>query len=1158
MKVVFLSIFCLILFSYPTFSQAGLGYQMSSSLSQGKIFQVAISEDGIYKISHNFLVNEMNLSPADLSSGKIEIFSNPGGLLSPDLHSNNPDDLIQKNYLAIGMEDGSFDENDYLLVYLQGPDRIFTDPSQPHLLFHEKNIYTDFNYAYIRIGVDTGRPIETIPSINLPSDTFSYYDELLVYHEDQRNLLHEWTRLKQGSGQYWYNNWLKVARTVELPALFDSKHIDFQSDALLRVTMALRAGQNSSFQVSYQGQTYTSPQASRVTALTGYRDTEVAFAHRTTLQTPISLQPNSPLSFTVHYPQAGEGSEGWLDFVHLQVRKSLQIQEGGTIFRNLSAINAPYATFEIENFTPSAKIWAIDSLGQVQEIQGTVSGSKAWVTIPHGGTPRSFLAFNPQGNFPSPLPIGAIEPQNLHGIQSAELIIIYPEGLREAAEKLARHRTEHDGYLTQITEVSQIFHEFGGGKPDPTAIRAFVRMVKSRSDELKYVLLLGDGSFDHRNRYELGNNLIPVYETESLNPINAFPSDDFYGILFSEEDDPLMGNLDVAVGRLPVGNLDEAMAVVDKLIQYDTQPTYLGNWRNRLLFVADDEDNMLHTRDADQIADQIRDGFPQFNIEKIYLDAFEQISTPGEQRYPEVTTAIEQSIFQGMLTLTYLGHGGINGLAQERILEINDLLTWNNFNRLPLIVTATCSFTAYDEPSIKSAGEVALLNPSGGAIGLLTTVRAVYAQQNADLTERAMQSLFERNQGKVRSIGEAMKIAKNSFVSSSIITNSRKFALIGDPAQKLAIPELKVYTETINEHVPDPNQPDTLKALQKITLTGYVGYDNGDIAGNFNGEIFPLVFDKPVRLTTLGQDDTSYPFEYEIQNNRLFKGRASVENGEFSVTFVMPKDINYEVGPGKISYYAQASEGVLDAGGFYDKVAIGSANLEGLLDDQGPEVNVYMNTTNFSSGDKTSPNPLLLVYLKDENGINVAGNSIGHDLEAILDDNERKSILLNDFYESNLDDYTSGWIRFPMSELEEGMHTIQVKAWDVANNLGEGGTSFLVVQNEGVLIDQLSNYPNPFIDETCFSFDLQSQEGSVEVEINIFSMNGQLVKKLEQRLYTIENGGRESCIQWDGRGENGASLGKGIYLYSVKISKNTLDGQIILGESPLKKLVLLK
>lgn len=1100
----------------------------------------------------------MNISPADLSINKIEIFSNPGGLLSPDFRSANPDDLIEKNYLPIGMEDGSLDPGDYLLVYLEGPDQTYTDRNQPNLLYHEKNIYADFNYAYIRLGVDQPPSIPTLPSVNTPGDTFTYYDDLLVYHEDHRNLLHEWTRLKQGSGQYWYNEWLKVNRTVELTSLFDDQNIDFKTDAILRVTMALRAGQNSAFQAYYQDQIFTSPQASRVTALTGNRDTEVAFAHRTTLQTPISLQPNAPLSFSVHYPIAGEGSEGWLDFLHLQVRKHLRIQNGGTLFRNLSAINSSYATFEIENFTPSAKIWAIDSLGQVQEIQGRISGSKAWVTVPHQGTTRTFLAFDPQGSFPSPLPIGIIEPQNLHSIQSAELLIIYPESLGAAAEKLAQHRTNHDGYLTQIVEVGQIFHEFGGGKADPSAIRAFVRMVKSRSDALKYVLLLGDGSFDHRNRYELGNNLIPVYETESLNPINAFPSDDFYGILFSEEDDPLMGALDVAVGRLPVADLTEAMAVVDKLIQYDTQPTHLGNWRNRLLFVADDEDNMLHTRDADQIADQIGDQFPQFNVEKIYLDAFEQISTPGEQRYPEVTTAIEQSIFQGILTLTYLGHGGISGLAQERILEINDLLSWTNLNRLPLIVTATCSFTAYDEPSIKSAGEIALLNPSGGAIGLLTTVRAVYAQQNADLTERAMQSLFERSQGKIRSIGEAMQIAKNSFVSTSIITNSRKFALIGDPSQKLAIPELKVYTETINEHLPDPTQPDTLKALQKITLTGYVGYENGNIAGDFNGELFPLVFDKPVQLTTLGQDDTSYPFEYEVQNNRLFKGRASVENGEFSVTFVMPKDINYEVGPGKISYYAQASEGVLDAGGYYNDVAIGSANLEGLSDNTGPEVAVFMNTTNFKSGDNTSPNPLLLVNLSDENGINVAGNSIGHDLEAILDENDRKSILLNDFYEANLDDYTSGWIRFPMNDLEEGLHTIRVKAWDVANNLGEGNTSFRVVLSEEVLIDQLSAYPNPFIEETCFSFDLQSQEGTVAVEINIFSMNGQLVKKLEQRLYTINNGGSESCIKWDGKGANGVSLGKGIYLYSVRISKNTLDGQIILGESPLKKLVLLK
>ena len=294
-------------------------------------------------------------------------------------------------------------------------------------------------------------------------------------------------------------------------------------------------------------------------------------------------------------------------------------------------------------------------------------------------------------------------------------------------------------------------------------------------------------------------------------------------------------------------------------------------------------------------------------------------------------------MFKGNLVVNYTGHGGSNGWAQERVLQSADMDSWTNAKKLPLFVTATCEFAPYDDVGNNTAGEQIVLNPNGGAIATYTTVRAVYANANFQLSKAVFSNLFEPVNGEIPPIGEILRVAKNT--SSASVENSRKFALLGDPSMKLARPQYDIATIKIN------NQPisetDTVRALQEMTVEGYVRNPNGGILTDFNGILYPTVYDKVQTITTLGNDDGSNPAEFELQQNVIFKGRVSVTNGEFKFSFVVPSDIDFSFGNGKISYYADDGAS-RDAAGYYNGFKIGGS-ADGINDDQPPIVEVFMN-----------------------------------------------------------------------------------------------------------------------------------------------------------------------------------------------------------------------
>ncbi len=1121
-----------------------------SALADGELYKIAVEEEGMHQLSYTFLKDELNINIDNVNPNTIKIYGAGGGPLPELLSLPRTDDLKEVPVYIEGGEDGSFDATDQLIFYAEGPNTIqFNQETQQ--FDYIKNVYDNRNYYFIKISAENRTPITTQNTLNNTVHTVSGFDAIVHYEEDKFNLLHDY-QSGQGAGQDWFGDLFEGVRERNYEN-FNFPNIDASTPARVKVEFAGRSDNSSRFEATLNNTTLNS--STILSTNTGNVESTYAYIGR--VNTLIE-NPTASMDVTINYLENSTTSEGWLDFIEIHARRQLQMTGDQLIFRDTNSTNYASSTFRLSNANTNTLVWDITSPLSPIQMETNLNGTELSFGCPTEQL-RTFIAFDPSSTLLSPIAIGAIENQNLHALDNIDLLIVYPTLLQVEAEQFANHRRQYSGLEVATVALPQIYNEFSSGRLDPTAIRDLAKMLHDRTDRFKYLLLFGDGSFDARGIYsfEERSDLVPVYETpNSLQPINSYPADDYFALLSDDEGEFLQGALDIAVGRFPVKTSQEARLVINKIIDYDTNPEFKGDWQNRVVYVADDEDNNLHLRDADGIAEMIDTSYQHFNLDKIYLDAFQQVSTPGGEKYPEVTEAINKTLFKGALVVNYLGHGGAKGWTQERVLDIQNIESWTNAKKLPLFVTATCSFSGYDDPAFVTAGERTILQAGGGTIGLFTTVRAVYASTNEELTRAVFEQIFEKDDVlNSMPIGEILRRAKNSNSGFGFTNNSRKFTLLGDPSMRLAIPKYSVETTFINGQEVSDESLDTLNALQTVQVRGKIVAPNGNLIDDFNGQIFPTIYDKYSTITTLGQDQGSSPTNFQLQKNVLFKGVASVSNGEFEFSFVIPKDINYNFGEGKISYYAKDDQ-LRDAAGFYDKIIIGGTSTTANNDQTGPSVEVFMNNENFVFGGVTSENPVLYIKLSDDNGINVAGNSIGHDLSATLDENTQQTYLLNDFYEAALDDYTKGVVKFPLFDIEEGRHSVAVEAWDVANNAAKGYTEFVVAKSEQAALAHVLNYPNPFTTSTQFQFEHNLPDQLLNVQVRIFTVSGRLVKTIEQQV--LSDGYRVTDVHWNGTDDFGDQLARGVYLYKIKINSGDETSTTTANESDFEKLVILK
>jgi hypothetical protein len=1063
----------------PVFSQ-------NSVLSSGKWYKMAIEKDGVYKIDAA-LFKKMGFDLAKTDPRKIKIYGNEGGMLPQANNVDRPEDLVENAIYVQGESDGTFSSSDYVLFYGQDAHKSYFD-SNRGIFFYEKNLYADKNYYFITVGETNGKRVGTSDNLGSAFPTVNEFENF-VYHE-----LDEHNELK--SGREWYGELFDL--TTEVSKSFSLNNVVSGSTVKLVTDVMAKSYSGSSFNVSING-TQVIQQSILSIPNSQYgikgrdrRDTVSVSADL------LSAPTRSSQEVKYQYVKSPSGfSVGFLDYFLLQVHQKLALYGQQTIFRSSASLQNAISKFEIDQTNSQTFVWDVTNPYE-PSIQTITIGSGKTSFSTSTTALREFVVFDSPL---SPELIGSLSNQNIKNEATPAFIIVTHPDFKTEALRLAAHRNAVSGLSTLVCTTTEIYNEFSSGRQDVTAIRDLAKYFYDKNpNTLQALLVMGKGTYDPKKRVTDNKNFVPMYESRnSLHPLLTYSSDDYFSFLDDNEgnwgEEPVVNHLmDISVGRLPVKSIEEAKNVVDKIIRYDTDPKLRGKWNKKIVFVADDgsiSDGFTkeHQSQANILAQYIEDESGTFDIQKIFMGTYQKQVSPAGEKIPQVNEEIVRLFNSGALIINYTGHGGERVLADEKIFDDVTITKLEN-EITPFLVTATCEFGRQDDPIFASGAELVLLQKSGGAIGLVTTSRPVNSFTNFQLNQSFYEALLTIEDGKYLSTGEIFKRTKNESVSG---VSNRNFSLIGDPTLTLHLPERTIAVtevETINGSA-------TLMALSEVVVKGEIKDlegSNKDVS--FNGILNVVLFDKETTFTTIGKNNPPYSFEQWY--NSLFRGKATVTNGEFEIHFVVPKNIAYTIDAGKLSVYAYDSVNSIEASGHSNDFQIGGSEPEPAIDTNAPTINLFIGDATFKNGGIANPNTILMAKLSDEEGINISGYGIGNSIIGTLDGDQ--SFILNDFYEADIDDFTKGTISFPLANLAEGKHTITVKAWDTHNNPVQGTVDFVVTDGTNLAIETFGNYPNPIESSTTLFFTHNRSGDDLQAGLTVFDNTGRVVGSYEFNL----------------------------------------------------------
>lgn len=1115
----------------------------SSVLATGAWYRFYVEKSGVYRLSKAFL-NELGLNTDGVDAKRIKIYGNGGRMVPLRNSTPYPMDLEENAIQVVGENDNVFDAGDYILFYAEGVDN-WSDENETHL-----NLYSDRAYYYVTTTGGLGKRIAPFAEPTTASTlALSDFDDYQFHEVDLTNL----GRL----GRVWFGEGFNLENEQEFQFSFPN----IVPSATTSIKM--RVGGNSfvptKFSVTVNSQPLPNLNLSAVVLNSGTLVRRESYPDNTIIAT----SPNYTVKLT--FDDGGvPTSKGHLDYIAIKTKSKLTGY--GKQFRfqynNTTAELGTVAQYQFSNASGITQVWDITDIYNVSSIANNntsnfsfkaILDSKKYIAI----DPNDFLlpAKEQQSRVANQDIKGTIFNDNNGNQTDIDYLIVTPSFLLPQAEKLANFHRNNSGMQVRVLTLESIYQEFSSGKQDIGAIRNMVKYVyqnaSTPSKRVKYLNLFGDASYDFKSRTTNNNNIVPIYHAidSYTSGVYSFASDDFFAYMDANEgnvfhDSPY--GADVATGRMIVTTPQQAEEMVNKVIQYNDLKSY-GSWRNNFVSISDDTDkpgDQVLQASQNLLTDELATQNPFVNTRKILLDAYQQESSAGGDRYPKAKEDIQNAFEKGALIFNYLGHGGEDGLTAERIWDKLDGLSYFNEYRYPLFITITCEFSRFDNPLRPTAGEYTYLNPKGGAIAMITTTRSIgYAFQfNKDITK----NMYSLGIQPYKSMAEVLRVSKAQSGNNS---DTKVALFIGDPAQMLAIPRQKVVLTKIN-NIPITQPVPDLQALAFVKLSGEVQDEAGNLMSNYTGELAVNVFDKQYTKTTFNNDGYSPPITFNNLGETIFRGNASINGGEFEVGFVVPRDIKIPLGNGRVSFYAKRNEIFLDKTGYNTDIKIGGINTAAVADVTAPKVRLYMNDESFVNGGITNESPYFLAFLEDEHGINTA-SGIGHDIVAILDGDETNPYVLNDYYETELNDFTKGKIRFPFRNLALGLHTITFKAWDVYNNFISAEIQFVVVGDESVTLSNVLNYPNPFVNYTQFWFSHNRPFEPLDVQVQIITITGKIVKTINQNVLTDGFLSRE--ISWDGRDDFGDRIGKGVYIYKLTV-RSTLSGE---KSEKIEKLVIL-
>jgi hypothetical protein len=1115
----------------------------NSVLATGDWYQFYIEKSGVYKISRSFL-QQLGLNVSGINPKKIKLYGNGGRMLPLSNALSYPIDLTENAIQIIGESDGVFNDEDYILFYAEGVDT-WNQESQTNV-----NLYDTKSYYYITIQGNDGKRIANMTQPTGSSTlSLTTFDDRQFYELDLVNI----GRL----GRKWFGEVFDINQEQEFS--FNFPNIDTTTPIKLSVSTASAAYTTTNFKVLANGQdagTMSFPALAQFSGIVFYEST---------LPSNTTFPSSENVKIKLSYNNNGvPGSKGYLDKIILNAKRNLQGYGKQFPFQyDLSNSSSGIVNYTIGNASGISQIWDVTDIYNVRTLENTNQASFSFKA--NLGELKKYVAID-ASDFYTPLKSSKtkISNQNLKGtvfknaqgqFQDIDYVIITPASLSTSAEKLANFHRSYSTLNVKVIQLENIYQEFSSGKQDIAAIRNCIKYIydnaSTTAKRIKYINLFGDASYDYKNRIPNNTNIVPIYHALNSNTTgeSTFASDDFFGLMDAGEGNiaNFFGGIDIAVGRMINDNSAQADEMVNKVIEYHDEKSY-GSWRNNYIIVSDDSDKSsdasLQNR-QNILADKITFEKPFLNLNKIFLDAYIQDASAGGARYPKGRTDLFSTFEKGCLVVNYLGHGGEDGLASERLWEKSDGQNLSNQYKYPLFITITCDFSRFDNPSRPTAGEFTYWNPKGGAISMISTIRSIGQFSAENFNDVLAKNLFSYGSSQYTSIAESLRISKNSNPNSS--TNVVFY--IGDPALMLAIPKPKIRLTKVND-IPVSQPIDDFKSLAKMKLSGEITDENNIPLTNFNGELSTAIFDKFVTRSTLNNDGYSPAMPFNELGETIFRGNATVTNGQFEFSFIVPRDIRVPVANGKISFYAKKNQFFENQTGFDTTIKVGGINESAVADNISPRVQLYMNDETFVSGGTTNESPFLVANLEDESGINTA-SGIGHDIIAILDGDVDNPFILNDYYQTNLNDFTKGTLRFPLRNLAVGLHTITFKAWDVYNNPITAEIQFIVVGNDAITLTNVLNYPNPFVNYTEFWFSHNRPYEPLEVQVQVLTITGKVVWTRNQIITT--EGFLSKEITWDGKDDFGDKIGKGVYVYKLTVKSNLTNSKT----EKFEKLVIL-
>jgi hypothetical protein len=1107
-------------------------------LASGEWYRLSVTDEGMYRIDANYLA-AIGVPVSSVDPRTIKIYGNGGREVPESPLAARPIDLVENAIYASGESDGKMDPGDFIAFYGKGL-RGWEYDTGANTLRHYIDHYAEVNYYWLTYGGTPGKRMTSQASLgSSPGDVIVEKTvDGVAMEEEKVNRL--------GSGRSWLAQSIEVGASFTyvnlLPGLAPNDQIRY------RYTLGAESYANPGFTVRQSGSIIG---LHALPPISGY-GIVTSDVFETTGPSTLTGS-TSQLSF--QFSSGGVSPKGWIDWVEIIYPRMLWGTGDALGFWGPNATGT--MEYSLQQFSTMPLIFNVSSQYDVKLITG-VSGSYLFRAQETAGSVSRYYAVAGAG-WKVPGASAKIANQNLRGYpDGADFIIVTSPEYRVAADRLKAYRENpaHGGLKTYVADVNLIYNEFGGGVPDVSAVRDFLKYAYDNwTPRPQFVLFLGQGSYDYKALRGPKSSYVPTWQSpESYDDVASYSTDDFFA-KFGASD-----AISLVLGRVCARSLAEANVFLDKLARYEGSSSP-DPWKMRMLFIGDDAwtteggdvgDRTIHSDDAESLSGSAYTP-NEFEEKKIYIAEYPTVFAAQGRRKPDANKAIIDQINQGVLIVNYSGHGNDHLLAHEDIFDVaTSVPQLVNADRLTVFILATCNFSQFDDPETRTGSEYLLNKPDGGAIGVISADRKVYQASNADLNKGTYQRMFAHDQSGrliVDRPATALYLYKATYGNSP---NDQKFFFMGDPTMRLQFPRGYATVDSINGQPADSvgglprSVPIQLRSLGRIAVSGTVRTSTGAPDLSYQGRVLLGVNDATVTKTIVN----FYPganWDYVATGGTVYHGQNSVVNGRFRASFIVPKDIQYSDSTARgrmIAYIYREDDRTLDGQAYTGMIRIGGTDSTTLNDNAGPSIAIYLGNRSFRTGDVVGENPVLYVDLADSSGINTSVSGIGHRIEAWVN-NTTQSRDLTGFYTSRLDDFRAGTVQVQLSGLPTGKNTVRVRAWDSFNNSQTAETLFEVASSDRLSVSDVFNYPNPFGGQgTEFTFR-QNQNTPLTVTVKVFTLAGRMIKTID----ALASGDSFVRIPWDGRDQDGDVIANGVYLYKLIVkSSDGRYGSEVLGK----------